>query len=185
MTEVRSSRVYVIGDPSSNGPVKLGTTTNLPVRLRTLRSGRGAIIPAQVNAAALEVLYDHPGDRRFEAGMHSLWAPFRLAGEWFALSPETAFDHVMIYLFGLGMSERLQDRGTTCSCFECTCEHPAEQHPGDRLELVNPSRELLAAINAITHARLGVNLSDDHVGLAASHCDIDRATRLLEVLGSR
>lgn len=177
-----TSRVYVIGDPSTDGPVKIGTTGNLTARLAAIKGGRGAIVPAGVDLAAVEVLHDYPGDRRLEVDLHRHYAKHRLVGEWFDLTQDEAQHILFCYLEAQGAVETVIRRGTGCGCLRCQLQHQPGQRPGDRPELVNPSIPFLAALNAITHARLGIHVRDDHVALPASHCDIDRAARLLAAL---
>lgn len=177
------SRVYVIGDPSTDGPVKIGTTVNLPYRLDRIRAG-AVKTPAGVNLAAVRVLADHPGDGRLERRLHRYYAAHRLVGEWFALSPNVAGQLMAEYVAETGTVEAIVAQGTACVCWTCAHTYPADFAPGTRPELTGASRLLLATIEAMTHARLGVNEADEHVPLPASHCDIDRAARLLEVQAS-
>ncbi len=173
--------VYVIGDPTSNGPVKIGVTTDPPARLAAIRSGRGAIVPNNVRLAALQILAQHPGDRLLERDLHRHYANRRLVGEWFDLHPASAEEFVHAYRSDTSSAYATEARGTNCDCFVCL-GHPPEEAPGDRPELANPDHALIATISAITNARLGVCLADSWVGLPASHCDIDRAVRLIRVL---
>lgn len=177
-----TSRIYVIGDPATAGPVKIGTTRSLPSRLAAIKSGRGAIVPGGVNRAALEILYDYPGDRRLELELHRHYAGSRMVGEWFDIPAENAHNVVLCYLADRAEVGAVIRRGIACGCYRCEFQHPPEQKPGQRPELADPSRRLVAAVNAMTHARLGVDFADSHVALPASHCDIDRAVRLLETL---
>lgn len=177
------SVVYVIGDPATDGPVKIGTTRQLTTRLASIRSG-DVVTPKGVNLRAVEVLYTHPGGRPLERRLHVHYARWRLVGEWFDMDPEGAAQLVYSYLDDSSTVEAVAARGVDCSCHVCRFLHPHDGRPGDRPEFQNPSIELLAAVNSITYARLGVNLSDDHVGLPASHCDLDRALRLVEILES-
>lgn len=177
-----ANRVYVIGDPSTDGPCKIGTTIDLRARLAAIKTGNGAILPAGINRQALEVLYDYPGDQRLERELHRYYARHRLVGEWFDIEPANAHNVVLCYLSDRGTVGAVRERGTECGCVRCRFQHPPEQKPGDRPELVNPDRRLLVTVMAMTHARLGVDFSDGIVALPASHCDIDRAVRLLRVL---
>lgn len=65
--------VYVIGQYGS-GVVKIGTTSNLRARLRTIQTG---------SPVRLEVLWSCPGGRNLEAYLHDAFSPLRLEGEWF------------------------------------------------------------------------------------------------------
>lgn len=178
-----SSRVYVIGDPSTDGPVKIGTTVNLGFRLDRIRAG-AVITPAGVDLSAVEILADHPGDGRLERRLHRYYAPFRLVGEWFDLPSSGATQLVAEYAAETSTAEALAAQGDMCSCWTCEHDYPRGSTVSDRPELAGASPLLLATIEAMTHARLGVALADEHVTLPASHCDIDRAIRLLEVHGS-
>jgi hypothetical protein len=184
MSAPDGSRVYVIGDPNTNGPVKIGTTRSLPARLAAIKSGRGAVVPDGVDLTAIEVLYDYPGDRNLERALHQFNAASRLVGEWFNIPATDTHNLVMCYLVENANVYNIIKRGTDCGCWRCKFQHAPDDRPGDRPELVDPSHELIATIHAMTHARLGVDFADEHVGLPASHCDIDRAKRLLEVFGS-
>lgn len=183
MPEATRSRVYVIGDPSTDGPVKIGTTINLGYRLGRIRAG-AVVTPAGVNLPAVQVLADHPGDGRLERRLHRYYAPFRLAGEWFDLPPESAAQLVASYAAETSTAEAIAAAGTACSCWTCQHDYPQGFEPRDRPEWAGASRLLVASIEAMTHARLGVAVADEHVPLPASHCDIDRAVRLLEVHAS-
>jgi Meiotically up-regulated gene 113 len=59
--------------------IKIGTTTDLPARVRELQTG---------SPVPLRVLAVCPGDRRLESALHHVYARYRVSGEWFAL-PET------------------------------------------------------------------------------------------------
>lgn len=181
MRTTATSHVYVIGDPTSDGPVKIGTTENLPARLAAIKTGRSTIAPAGVRRARLVILATHVGGRRLERDLHQHYASARTVGEWFDLPPQQAHEIIPAFLADRSMVETVIRRGTSCHCYRCTI-YPPSLAPGDRHEFADPSWPLLCAIHAMTHARLGVDLADDHVSLPASHCDIDRAVRLLEVL---
>lgn len=66
--------VYAIEGPM--GHVKIGTTMNLPARVKELQTG--SPVPLRVLAAC-------PGDIRLESALHAKYARYRLSGEWFAL----------------------------------------------------------------------------------------------------
>lgn len=68
--------VYFIG--ASKGPVKIGTTVNLPARLKKLQTG---------SAVRLKVLVCIPGDAELEAEYHTMFANLRINGEWFQGAP--------------------------------------------------------------------------------------------------
>lgn len=65
--------IYVIGHPGHR-IAKVGTTSNLPARLRAIQTG---------HPFRLEVLWSCPGGRRLESWLHEGLAPRRLTGEWF------------------------------------------------------------------------------------------------------
>jgi hypothetical protein len=65
--------VYVIGRPGWR-IAKIGTTSNLRARLRTIQTG---------SPVRLEVLWSCPGGRRLESWLHEGLAGWRLTGEWF------------------------------------------------------------------------------------------------------
>lgn len=65
--------VYVIGQHGS-GVVKIGTTSSLRARLRTIQTG---------SPVRLEVLWSCAGGRHLEAYLHDAFSPLRLEGEWF------------------------------------------------------------------------------------------------------
>ena len=67
------SCVYFIG--ASNGPVKIGTTVNLPARLKKLQTG---------SPMRLKVLACVDGGVELEARYHRLFAGLRVNGEWFS-----------------------------------------------------------------------------------------------------
>jgi hypothetical protein len=68
----RCSVVYFIG--GEDGPIKIGFTTELPSRLRSLQNS--SPVPIRLLAAV-------HGDRALEAEYHRRFAAHRLHGEWF------------------------------------------------------------------------------------------------------
>lgn len=72
-----SHRVYFIAE-AGGGFVKVGTTADLPRRIRELQTG---------SAGELEVLASIPGSYRLEAQVHDALRPWLAGGEWFALTP--------------------------------------------------------------------------------------------------
>lgn len=74
---VPESYVYVIGGPGLPH-VKIGTSTNLPARLRQLQPGA---------PVRLSVLWSTPGGNRLEALVHIQLDAHRTYGEWFDLTP--------------------------------------------------------------------------------------------------
>lgn len=180
-----ASVLYVIGNPRKTRPVKIGVTIDLAGRLAAIRTGRGAVMPPDVNPASVEVLAQHPGDRTDERRIHEFYAEYRTVGEWFNLAPADAEDIFIRYLAHTEAAATVARRGAGCACLRCRFGHFAGQAPADRPELVHADGRLLATINAMTHARLGVSFSDSVVALLASHCDIDRAVRLLSTLDYR
>jgi Meiotically up-regulated gene 113 len=73
---VGKSWVYFIGGTS--GPVKIGTTVNLPARLKKLQTG---------SANRLRVLACVPGGLALEAEYHRRFAALQVNGEWFKGAP--------------------------------------------------------------------------------------------------
>ncbi len=177
------SVVYVVGDPRRpSGPVKIGVTTDLRSRLVALQSGAGAVMPRGINAKALAVLYAYPGDRALERQIHRYYWQRRLVGEWFSLRPERARGIIAEFVAAQSSAEAVIARLAPCTCYVCTFQYGDDYPPGDRPEFANPSFHMLNVLRAISHARLGVALCDDHVALPVSHCDIDRAVALLDSL---
>lgn len=71
--------VYFIGPALCRGePVKIGTTTNLAQRFRSLNLSS----PVQLTVHAVA-----RGDRHREADFHYEFRKYRLHGEWFRLTP--------------------------------------------------------------------------------------------------
>ncbi|GAB2966220.1 GIY-YIG nuclease family protein [Streptomyces heilongjiangensis] len=70
------SVVYVIG-AEALAPVKIGVSTNLPGRLKSLQPGA---------AFRLTVLWFTPGSNDLEFRLHSRFRPHRTYGEWFDLT---------------------------------------------------------------------------------------------------
>jgi hypothetical protein len=177
--------VYVIGDPHGDGPVKIGTANDPWVRLKDIRTG-GCVTPTSVTLQTVTVLYQYPGTRVLEAELHDHLRRWRLEGEWFDLSPTAAPDVVAGYLSSRNSVERAYKRGVGCACFVCDFEHRDDGRPEDRAELAeadaNGNNAFFDIVHALTHARLKVDLCDSHVTLPASHCDIDRAVNLTQVL---
>lgn len=80
--------LYVIGNPKHR-IAKIGITTNLPARLRTIQTG---------HPFRLEVLWSCPGGRRLESWLHEGLAARRLTGEWFDFGE---FDPVFVVRDGV------------------------------------------------------------------------------------
>lgn len=80
--------VYVIGQPGQR-IAKIGTTSNLPARLRAIQTG---------HPFRLEVLWSCPGGRRLESWLHEGLAARRLTGEWFDFGE---FDPVFVVRDGV------------------------------------------------------------------------------------
>jgi len=74
----RRSVVYFIRQ-GADGPVKIGTSTDLQLRLQQLQCS---------NPHPLTVLAAVPGDERRELEIHIALSPHRLHGEWFAAHQE-------------------------------------------------------------------------------------------------
>ncbi|OYW50764.1 MAG: hypothetical protein B7Y36_18670 [Novosphingobium sp. 28-62-57] len=68
--------VYFIG--ANKGPIKIGTTVNLPARLKKLQTG---------SAMRLRVLACIEGTAELEAAYHARFADLRVNGEWFQGAP--------------------------------------------------------------------------------------------------
>ena len=184
--QIAASVVYVMGNPHSRkGPVKIGVTTDLVGRLAAIRSRRSAVTPAYVDVEGVDVLAQHPGDRHLERRIHRHYAAVRLVGEWFDLNPTDAENILVAFLADTCTVEAIERRGTNCTCYRCSYQHPPDLTPGRRPEWDTYGYELVVAVHSITHARLGVDLAEDHVSVRASHCDIDRAVSLLGALAYR
>jgi hypothetical protein len=80
-------RVYFVSCEAPDFPVKIGITSNVPVRLAALRCA----LPYPVI-----LLADIPGDADVERSLHIGFAESRLEGEWFSRTPE-----LMSYIEGL------------------------------------------------------------------------------------
>jgi len=65
--------VYFI-QAGEDGPIKIGHTSNVPSRLKSLQTG---------HAAKLKVLGQCEGDKKLEKSLHHKFAEHRLTGEWF------------------------------------------------------------------------------------------------------
>jgi hypothetical protein len=72
-------RVVYFIQSGDGGQIKVGTTDDLPYRLRLLQSG---------NPEELTVLATLPGGRREEAQLHRALLLHRRRGEWFVPAPE-------------------------------------------------------------------------------------------------
>jgi len=68
--------VYFIG--GDEGPVKIGMTTNLALRLQHMQTG---------SPIELKVLATVAGGAEVERGYHAAFANYRIRGEWFERSP--------------------------------------------------------------------------------------------------
>jgi len=75
LADIRRSVVYYV-QRSSDGLIKIGFTTNLTNRLRTLVREFGPLV----------VLGHHQGHRGIERSMHKRFAADRVEGEWFTPS---------------------------------------------------------------------------------------------------
>lgn len=80
--------IYVIGQ--EEGPVKVGITSDLIGRLRSMQTG---------SAFKLKLLYampclDRDNAREHERAFHDVWAEDRLEGEWFNLPAHLAIEGV-------------------------------------------------------------------------------------------
>ncbi len=72
------SQVYFI-QASDGGPIKIGVTTNLRSRLKSLQTG---------HAVPVCVLLSLSGDEADERRLHARFAHLRMSGEWFRPEPE-------------------------------------------------------------------------------------------------
>ena len=75
--DMPSGLVYFIG--GDDGPVKIGYTSNLPVRFLALQNG---------SAIKLKVLEMRPGTRMDEHTLHARFSAARMTGEWFERTPD-------------------------------------------------------------------------------------------------
>lgn len=73
-----SGFIYFI-QGESGGPIKIGYTTDLEQRLKTLQTG----YPDR-----LDLLLAFPGKPKHEKAIHKQFEPYRLNGEWFRPTPE-------------------------------------------------------------------------------------------------
>lgn len=78
--------VYVIGSPNMN-IVKIGWTTNLSKRIRTIRT---------MSPVSLEILWSTPACDGMEYGLHGYFAAMRSHGEWFRFEDEDAVEAVKL-----------------------------------------------------------------------------------------
>lgn len=76
--------LYVVGQPGT-AIVKIGRSTNMPLRLRAIQTG---------SPVPLSVLWWHPGGQDLERYLHRKYAEFRLHGEWFDFGVEEP-DHLV------------------------------------------------------------------------------------------
>lgn len=73
LSDVPASVVYFV-QGAGGGPVKIGVTSDLDKRLKSLQTGHPEL---------LVVLKWVPGDASIEALLHARFGHLRLAGEWF------------------------------------------------------------------------------------------------------
>lgn len=95
------SYVYVIA--SKTGTVKVGYSTNPQMRLASLQTAS----PDQLRLA--DVLATDIDGRMIEAEAHRILDRHRLAGEWFDVSPDVAFEAVRQAALNLGLPVALTD----------------------------------------------------------------------------
>jgi len=95
------SYIYVIA--SKTGTVKVGYSTNPQMRLASLQTAS----PDQLRLA--NVLATDIDGRMIEAEAHRILDPHRLAGEWFDVSPDVAFEAVRQAALNLGLPVALTD----------------------------------------------------------------------------
>lgn len=77
------SIVYFI-QQGTDGPIKIGITTNLDNRLRTFQTA---------SPVRLRVLRTEPGGRKRELQLHRRFRSHRMEGEWFQPQPVLAYIH--------------------------------------------------------------------------------------------
>lgn len=71
-------QTYIVGMQGTDW-IKIGKTTNMECRLKTLQTG---------NPHLLTVLWLHDGD--MESELHAIFDPFRVHGEWFTVGSTVA-----------------------------------------------------------------------------------------------
>lgn len=99
-----TGRVFVYAIGSEDGPVKVGITTNLDSRLRSLQNG---------SATKLELIWVYTAEDRDEAlkmerSFHECHNNIRLEGEWFNITAELAFESLKTQV------EFMFDRSVEC-----------------------------------------------------------------------
>jgi predicted GIY-YIG superfamily endonuclease len=77
--------VYVI-QAGDNGPCKIGVTANPERRLAQLQTGN----PAKLVLVTFFICTTWLVAKTLEASVHVALAPFRMIGEWFRVTPDTA-----------------------------------------------------------------------------------------------
>lgn len=79
MTQNQQDDLYVVGEGTPSGIVKIGRSGNVKVRLPGIQTG---------NPAKLQILHLEPGAGHFEVPLHNRFADIRLEGEWFDFGNE-------------------------------------------------------------------------------------------------
>lgn len=79
----RRAQIQVVYFVEREGLVKIGTTSNLPVRLHCLNRGDSAI--SGMTIGPVDLLATMPGGPEVESALHRLFARLRYDGEWFLL----------------------------------------------------------------------------------------------------
>jgi hypothetical protein len=83
----------------TGGPIKIGYTKQLATRLKAIH---------RINAGSIRFLGAISGTRTDEKRFHQKYAPDRLHGEWFRLSPD-----LLLFLCGAGMKPTIAVEATT------------------------------------------------------------------------
>ncbi|MFF7147483.1 GIY-YIG nuclease family protein [Streptomyces griseoaurantiacus] len=82
----RAERESVVYFVRREGLIKIGVTTNLDARLRSI--GKGSSMPPGMTVGPVELLATTPGDSFFEHKLHAQFSEHRIAGtEWFHPTP--------------------------------------------------------------------------------------------------
>jgi hypothetical protein len=119
-----TSFVYMIGEEGST-IVKIGKANNPAERLSSLQTG---------NPTPLTVMSAHEGDHQLESHLHTVFADYRVRGEWFDLAPlgdPVAAMQGAVAAAGLGALPKIPGPRTVLPetpAEDCACGHPSVQH---------------------------------------------------------
>jgi hypothetical protein len=81
-----SEKIYFI---RAGSLVKIGRSLNPQSRLKQLKvNNKQTVIPDGVDMSTAEIIAEFPGGRRVESRLHSKFARYRVAGEWFRFTKE-------------------------------------------------------------------------------------------------